>query len=145
MDVLIPAGFENLQSTGKEDVVREMCRILAQEHLDPVLYEEVVKLIMDRERLGTTGIMNEVGVPHAKHGGIPRIILCVGRSYKGIDFEALDDKPVKLLFLLISPKSAAAEHLEVLAKISIVIKDEKLMARLKEASAEEIIERLKEV
>jgi len=134
MIVKVPTGFEDLQATGKIDVIREMVGLLVMNSLLPESLKDLaVKTISDREALGTTGIMNGVAVPHAKLEGIEELICCVGRSSKGVDYEALDSNPTFVFFLLISPKKRPGDHLETLVKFSNLLREDKIIKEIREA------------
>ena len=133
---IIPEGgiVDDLKSTEKEDVIREMVQALVKTgRLDESTSGKVVKALMDREELGSTGIGAGVAVPHAKHDSITDLVGAFGRSRKGINFDALDGEPVHILFLLLSSKSASGAHLEALAYISRLVRDEKFVKFLREA------------
>ena len=89
---------------------------------------------MDREELGSTGIGQGVAVPHARHDAVTELIGGFGRSKKGIAFDALDGEPVYILFLLLSSKGASSAHLESLAYISRLVRDDKYIKMLREAT-----------
>ena len=95
--------------------------------------KKVIKALMDREELGSTGIGAGVAVPHAKHDSVADLVGVFGRSRKGINFDALDGEPVHVLFLLLSSKSASGAHLEALAYISRLVRDEKFVRFMREA------------
>jgi len=84
---------------------------------------EMLDILLDRERLGSTGIGEGVAIPHGKMVGLKEMVISFGRSREGIDFEAMDGKPVHLFFLLMAPENSAGLHLKVLAKISRMLKD----------------------
>ena len=86
--------------------------------------------LIEREKLGTTALGEGVAVPHCKIDGLDRVIVAVGLFTKGIDFEATDDLPVRLLFLVISPTAAPAEHLRSLAAISRWVKADHHVERI---------------
>ena len=133
---IIPEGgiVDDLKSTEKEDVIREMVQALVKTgRIDESTSGKVVKALMDREELGSTGIGAGVAVPHAKHDSITDLVGAFGRSRKGINFDALDGEPVHILFLLLSSKSASGAHLEALAYISRLVRDEKFVKFLREA------------
>ncbi len=86
--------------------------------------EEAVTVLKDREKLGTTGIGDGIAIPHGKMRSIDKIMLVVGRSLSGVDFDALDHKPCHIFFLVLAPEQVAGQHLRVLANISRLLKDE---------------------
>lgn len=91
----------------------------------------VFKAILEREKLGSTAIGNGVAVPHAKIKGIKKPLLTLGRSAKGVDFDALDGEMTYLFFMLISPQEEVGLHLKILAKISHLVRDKFIVERLK--------------
>jgi nitrogen PTS system EIIA component len=133
---IIPEGCvqEDLKAGQKEDVIKEMVAALVTAgKLDDGSSKKVIKALMDREELGSTGIGAGVAVPHAKNDSVTDLVGVLGRSKKGINFEALDGEPVHVLFLLLSSRSASGTHLEALAYISRLVRDEKWVRFLKDA------------
>ena len=133
---IIPEGgiLDDLKSEGKEDVIKEMVQALVKAgRVEEAASKKVVKALMDREELGSTGIGQGVAVPHAKHDSINDLVGAFGRSKKGINFDALDGEPVHVFFLLLSSKSASGAHLEALAYISRLVRDEKFVKFLRDA------------
>jgi PTS system nitrogen regulatory IIA component len=96
---------------------------------------EMVKVLMARERLGSTGIGDGIAIPHGKIRGIDNLMIAIGRSGKGVDFNAMDGKPVHLFFLLMAPENSSGQHLKVLARISRLLKDNILRKKLMEAES----------
>ncbi|HEY3324460.1 MAG TPA: PTS sugar transporter subunit IIA [Planctomycetota bacterium] len=133
---IIPEGgvLDDLKSSQKEDVIKEMVQALVKAgRVEEAASKKVIKALMDREELGSTGIGAGVAVPHAKHDSITDLVGAFGRSKKGINFDALDGEPVHVLFLLLSSKSASGAHLEALAYISRLVRDERFVRFLREA------------
>jgi PTS system fructose-specific IIA component/PTS system nitrogen regulatory IIA component len=133
---IIPDGgiMDDLKSVEKEDVIKEMVQALVKAgRIEESTAPKVIKALMDREELGSTGIGAGVAVPHAKHDSITDLVGAFGRSKKGINFDALDGEPVHILFLLLSSKSASGAHLEALAYISRLVRDEKFVKFLRDA------------
>jgi PTS system nitrogen regulatory IIA component len=87
-----------------------------------------------REKLGTTGVGHGIAIPHAKVPGLKRIVGIFARMEKPVDFEALDDEPVDLVFVLIAPEGAGADHLKALARVARVLRDPSIAARLRGAT-----------
>lgn len=123
----------NLVSTTKVDVLKELVAKLVARH-SAIDREEVLRLLLERELLGSTGIGGGIAIPHAKlrTGGDPLVVF--GRSSKGLPYEALDGKPVTLFFLLIADENSFDLYLRLLARISRLLKDRTLRGRLLEAS-----------
>ena len=121
-----------LASLTKEDVLEELTEKLVARHA-AIDREEVLRVLLERELLGSTGIGGGIAIPHAKllHGGDPIVVF--GRSTKGIAYDALDGKPVNLFFLLIADANSFDLYLKLLARISRLLKDRALRRDLLEA------------
>lgn len=121
---LIKQSFivSELKSKTKREVLLELSRSLSED-LPDVNTDAVVEVLLDREKLGSTGIGDGVAIPHGKIAGLDRLVVSFGRSLEGVDFEALDGKPVNVFFLLLAPDNSAGKHLKALAKISRMLKD----------------------
>jgi nitrogen PTS system EIIA component len=123
--------IHDVKGETKEDVLRELVRALKRENLvDSV--ERVVSVILEREKLGSTGIGDGVAIPHGKLKDIRNILCVFGRSRRGVDFDAVDQKPVHLLFLLLAPENSASLHLKMLSRISKILRDASFRKRLME-------------
>jgi nitrogen PTS system EIIA component len=92
----------------------------------------LVKVLLERERLGSTGIGDGVAIPHGKYHGINEPIISFGRSLKGLDFESMDGQPVYLFFLLVAPENSASVHLKALARIAKILKNSSFRKMLME-------------
>jgi PTS system nitrogen regulatory IIA component len=86
--------------------------------------ERALRVLEERESLGTTGIGDGVAIPHGKMESLERIVIVVGRSLKGVNFDALDFKPCRIFFLVLAPEHVAGLHLRILAQISRLLSDE---------------------
>ena len=95
--------------------------------------------LLEREKLGTTALGQGVAVPHCKIAGLEKVVVAVGLFRKGIDFEATDGQPVRLLFLVISPTAAPAEHLQSLAAISRWVRGDRNVERILRVDAPEAV------
>lgn len=111
-----------LESSDKSGVLREMVSALKASGLD-VDVENALKVLKDREKLGTTGIGDGIAIPHGKLECLEEIVVIVGRSGEGIDFESLDMQPCRIFFMVLAPEQGAGAHLKVLAQISRQLKD----------------------
>jgi PTS system nitrogen regulatory IIA component len=140
------AIIEDLAATQKEEVLKEMVGVLVEKgRLPKSLASSVVKMLMSREELGSTGIGKGVAVPHAKHDGIEGLVGAFARSKAGVEFAALDGQPVHLIFLLLSSKESSGQHLEALAKVARLVRDDRFCRFLREArDAKELAELLEE-
>ncbi len=106
-----------MTATSKQEVLEELAATLVPgpENLD---LATVVEVLMERERLGSTGIGDNIAIPHGKLANLSGLKLAFGRSLKGVDFESMDGKLSHLFFLLLAPINSAGLHLKALAKIS---------------------------
>jgi len=135
--------IENLTSQNKQDILKEFSQCI--EKALGLKADKVFNVLIEREKLGSTGIGEGVAIPHGKLSDIPELVCCFGRSQRGIEFEAIDNKPVYLIFLLLAPENSAGTHLKALAKISKILKDPGFRKQILEAeSAEKIYQIIKE-
>lgn len=91
-------------------------------------------MLLERERLGSTGIGGGIAIPHAKSKSLEALFMGFGRSRKGVDFKAIDGKPAHLFFVLLAPEGSAATHLKVLSKTSQLLRDSMFTERLMNAA-----------
>ncbi len=96
---------------------------------------EIFDTILQREKLGSTGVGNGIAIPHGKFANIEKITGLFARLDTSIEFDALDEKPVDIVFLLLAPESAGADHLKALSKIARVLRDANRLAALRAASS----------
>jgi fructose-specific phosphotransferase system IIA component len=136
----------DLEAINKEGTIREMVQALLDAgKIDADEFESIVKAILKREELGSTGIGRGVAVPHTKHPSVDRLVGTVAVSGKGVDFASLDGESVQLFFLLISPPDRPSDHLRALENISRQLRNDTFCRFLKQAkSAEEIQQLLEE-
>lgn len=129
-EMLDPAAIvAELRGTGKKDVLAELTEALVA--ANPSLNrEEVIRVLLERERLGSTGIGDGVAIPHGKLKHLDRQLIAFGLSRKGVEFDAMDGKPARLFFLLIAPEDAVGVHLKTLARISKLLKAPLVRERL---------------
>ena len=114
-----------LKATEKKDTICEMVAKLRDAgHVAPEEYENIVKAIMKREELGSTGIGRCVAVPHTKHPSIKKMVGTVAVSPSGVNFDSLDGQPVHVLFMLVSPPDNPSEHLRALEHIARQLRDD---------------------
>ncbi len=142
LDVLKPQHIIlDLKSTTKNEVIAELVSALFAKE-SPEVKDEILAALLEREKLGSTGIGSGVAVPHAKSARVNNIACALGVVKKGLDFEALDAAPVYLIFLLVAPPSSQSEHLNILARIVRLLKDRVFRQALREASESEVVVRL---
>jgi PTS system fructose-specific IIA component/PTS system nitrogen regulatory IIA component len=133
----------HLVSDDKESVIRELVGALVKAgKVAPGDNDDIVKAIIKREELGSTGIGRGVAVPHTKHPSVERLVGTVGISPDGVDFDSLDGEKVQLLFLLISPPDRPGDHLRALENISRQLRDDMFCKFLKQSKSNEDIHQL---
>jgi PTS system nitrogen regulatory IIA component len=124
------AIISDLQAIDKQGVLEELVMPLAG--IAGVNQDYLVRVLLERERLGSTGIGEGVGIPHGKLKDLASLVLGFGLSRKGVDFESMDGQPTHIFFLLVTPENSTGLHLKLLARISRILKSElfrqKLMA-----------------
>ena len=142
IDFLDPKAVSaNLQATDKEGAIKELVDLLyrAGSIKDK---EKLLKILVSREALGSTGIGQGVGIPHGKCDGVKELVAAFGLSQKGVNFDSLDGEPVYIFFLLVAPEDSAGPHLKALARISRILKDKVFRETLKQCRDEKTILKL---
>ena len=138
-DAIIPA----LKASTKEGVIREMVESLrAAGQFRGADVEDIVRAILKRELLGSTGIGRGVAIPHTKHNSVERLIGTVAVSPTGVSFESLDGEPVYVFVLLISPQDRPGDHLRALENVSRCLRDDGFVRSLRQATTREEISAL---
>lgn len=140
-DILkLDAIIADLKAKNKSDSIQELSGAVA-----PVAGAEVhdvAEVLIERENLGSTGIGGGIAIPHGKLDTVKSIAVGFGRSIKGIDFDSLDNRPVHLFFLLLTPEHSTGGHLKVLAQISKLLKMDQFKERLLSAGSTEQIHQI---
>jgi PTS system nitrogen regulatory IIA component len=131
-DNIIP----ELKAKDKKGVLEELAEAISK-HQPSVNKGDLVRVLLDRERLGSTGIGDGVAIPHGKLNGVKNPIISFGRSKEGLDFESMDGQPAYLFFLLIAPENSAGIHLKALAKIAKILKSTAFRKKLMGAAGRE--------
>ena len=122
----------DLQSPDKKGVLEELVKPVTEiANMNP---EDLVRVLMDRERLGSTGIGDGIGIPHGKIKGLNSLIIGFGISKKGVNFESIDGRPTHIFFLIITPEESTGLHLKLLAQISKLLKNETFREKLMRAN-----------
>lgn len=130
LDFLDPqAVLPALRVSGKKQALQELASHAAKLTTlpDGVIYEA----LLQRERLGSTGIGEGIAIPHGKLAGLTRIFGLIARLEKPIDFDALDGQPTDILFLLLAPEGAGADHLKALARVARVLREPGVIERIR--------------
>ena len=135
------AIVSDLKATSKDAALSELTDALIA--VTPSLRrDEVLQVLHERERLGSTGIGDGVAIPHGKLKGMPALMLAFGRSSAGVDFESMDGQPAHLFFLLLAPEESVGVHLKALARISKLLKDVEVRQQILDAADSEQIYKL---
>jgi len=137
------AILARLEAQNKEAAIRAMVQALvAAGEVAADEFDSIVKAILKREELGSTGIGRGVAVPHTKHPSVDHLVGSVAVSPEGVDFASLDGEVVHLFFLLVSPPDRPGDHLRALENISRQLRDDTFCRFLKQAKNVEDIETL---
>ena len=124
----------DLKARGKRAAMEELCQVLTKEKSSLDL-KTLMEVLVERERLGSTGIGDGIAIPHGKLADLDELLLSFGRSLDGVDFDSLDGKPAHLFFLVVAPENSAGTHLKALARISRLLKSNVVRRELMEAKA----------
>ena len=130
----------NIKERTKEGALTELVEALKEADLIRDR-EKVVRVILDREKLGSTGIGDGIAIPHGKLKDIQTILCAFGRSEEGVNFDSVDGKPVHIFFLLLAPEESASQHLKMLSRISRILRDPSFRRRLLQLNDRETIYR----
>jgi len=131
--------LDHLYGETAEEVLAELCRPLARYGPDR---QELLEILLRRERLGSTGVGEGVAIPHGTFAGPPALLASFGRSVAGIDFGALDKKPTRFFFTLLVAESSAGPHLKALARVSRIFQNPALREAVLDARDAPAIYRL---
>lgn len=119
----------DIKGKTKREIIAELVEALEKARLIEDV-ETVVNVVMEREKLGSTGIGNGVAVPHGKLKNINNIVCALGRSQNGVDFDAVDRGLVHIFFLVLAPEDSASLHLKVLSRITKILRDQSLRKKV---------------
>jgi PTS system nitrogen regulatory IIA component len=122
---------DDLKSQTKKGILEELVVPVAR--IAGVNPEELVRVLMERERLGSTGIGGGIGIPHGKLKDLDSLVLGFGFSRNGVDFESIDGQPTHIFFILVTPENSTGLHLKLLARISRILKNDPFKERLMNA------------
>lgn len=129
-DLITPAAvIPNLRATSKKQALQDLAKKAAE--LTGQNERAVFDVLLERERLGTTGVGNGIAIPHGKLPSLGRLYGLFARLEKPIHFESIDEQPVDLIFLLLAPESAGADHLKALARVSRLLRDKGVCEKLR--------------
>ncbi len=137
-DLISPqAVLSSIKCQSKKQVLLRMCA--CAQDITGIDKRDVFEVVMQRERLGSTGIGNGLAIPHGKLDALDRIVVVFARLEQPVDFEAIDDEPVDLVFLLLAPAGAGADHLKALSRISRLMREPAAAARLRQCITDDAL------
>ncbi|MBN2297042.1 MAG: PTS sugar transporter subunit IIA [Deltaproteobacteria bacterium] len=135
-DILKPdCVIADIQAQTKKDILTELSRPIAQAY--GINLEEMVGILLNREKLGSTGIGEGVAIPHGKITGLNTIAASVGKNTQGLKFDSLDNKPCHIFFLLVAPSNSVSGHLKALARASMLLKNPALRESLMNTTSQQ--------
>jgi PTS system nitrogen regulatory IIA component len=127
----------NLRASSKKQALQELARRAAE--ITGEGERAIFEVLLERERLGTTGVGNGIAIPHGKLASLKRLYALFAKLETPIDFDAIDEQPVDLICLLLAPQTAGADHLKALAQVSRLLRDRGVCEKLRGASTPEAI------
>jgi len=130
-DVIVP-----MRVSSKRQLLNDLAEVASKK--TGLACREIFDALLQRERLGSTGLGNGIAIPHGKFPELTAITGIFARLEKPIDFDAMDDQPVDLIFLLLAPDGSGAEHLKALARIARVFRDPAIVEKLRKAPAKDV-------
>jgi PTS system nitrogen regulatory IIA component len=133
--------LEETQASNKKGFLREVSAFIASRH-GGTNAKDIERILVEREKLGSTGLEEEAAIPHGKVNGLKECIVCFARSSKGIDFEGENQKPKKLFFVVLVSGNDQMKHLKILARVAKLLKQKSLRRGLLEAKSVEEIYRI---
>ena len=137
-DILSPDSVvDALRVSSKRQVLQDLSERAAA--ITGLSARELFETILGRERLGTTGVGHGVAIPHGRIDKVDRLYGLFARLAEPIEFESIDDEPVDLIFLLLAPESAGADHLKALAKVSRLLRDKSICEKLRGSDSAEAL------
>ena len=126
-----------LKAANKKQLLQELASVAAA--LVGLPERTIFDTLLERERLGTTGVGHGIAIPHGRLAGLTRIWGVFARLDQPIDFDAIDDQPVDLVFLLLAPEGAGADHLKALARVSRMLRDRSVTEKLRGSDGREAL------
>tara|TARA_R110002012_G_scaffold29675_4_gene91181 strand:+ start:1369 stop:1833 length:465 start_codon:yes stop_codon:yes gene_type:complete len=137
-DILFPEGvLPHLKVTSKKQALQELSRRAAD--VTGLEQRAIFDVLLERERLGTTGMGDGIAIPHGKLPSLDRLYAVFARADRAVEFDAIDDKPVDIIFLLLAPESAGADHLKALARVSRLLRDKGICEKIRGADSVDAI------
>jgi PTS system nitrogen regulatory IIA component len=131
-DLLSPdAVLAHLKAANKKQVLQEMAQKAAQ--LTHLAERRILEILMEREKLGSTGMGQGIAIPHGRVAGVQKMTGLFAQLDHPVDFDAMDDQPVDLVFMLLAPEDAGADHLKALARVSRLLRNQAVCEKLRAA------------
>lgn len=138
LDLITPSAIlPNLKAGSKKQALQELARKASE--LTGQHERAIFDVLLERERLGTTGVGHGIAIPHGKLSSLDRVHGVFARLERPIDFDAIDEQPVDLIFLLLAPEQAGADHLKALARVSRLLRDQSMCEKLRGAQSGDAI------
>ena len=119
----------DLKGTDKASVLKELSSVLVAP-CQMTSVEDLLQVLLDREKLGSTGIGEGIAIPHGRLKKLKKFFISFGRSVKGVDFDSIDRKPSQLFFLVMAPENSAVDNLKLLSRIVTLLKEPSFKKRL---------------
>lgn len=133
-DLLTPESVvANLKANSKKQALQDLAGRAAR--ITGLHERQIFDTLLERERLGTTGVGNGIAIPHGRLAGLDKLHGLFARVERPIDFDSIDEMPVDLIFLLLAPESAGADHLKALARVSRLLRDKAICEKLRSADS----------
>lgn len=137
-DLLTPTGvIARLRATSKKQVLQELAKRASES--TGLSERQIFEVLLERERLGTTGVGNGIAIPHGKLPGLKQLFGMFARLEQPVEFDSIDEQPVDLIFLLLAPEAAGADHLKALARVSRLLRDRSVCEKLRGANQADAI------
>jgi len=137
-DLLAPeAVLPNVKAQGKKQLLQELAK--ASAHLTGLPERRIFEVLFERERLGSTGMGQGIAIPHGRFAGLPRIVGLFARLESPVPYDAVDDQPVDLVFVLLVPEEAGADHLKALARVSRLLRNQPTCEKLRSTAKPEAL------
>lgn len=138
IDLITPKGIiANLRAGSKKQALQELARKAAE--VTGLHDRAIFDVLLERERLGTTGVGHGIAIPHGKLPNLDKVHGIFARLERPVDFDAIDEQPVDLMFLLLAPEAAGADHLKALARVSRLLRDSAMCEKLRGSESADAI------
>ena len=138
VDLLTPESvISKLHATSKKQALQEIARRAAE--ITGLNERTIFDVLLERERLGSTGVGGGIAIPHGKLPDLTRLYGLFARLERSIEFDAIDERPVDLIFVLLAPEAAGADHLKALARVSRLLRDRSVCEKLRGSETPEAL------